>query len=1067
MDFIHLHVHSDGSFLDSTATPEALLAKAQALGMNTLALTDRDSLARAVEFFRLAPRYEVRPLLGVELSCFRGEPERLPRTALLLVENEIGYAHLLVLLNAARLEGPIALPPQVSWREVMANAEGLHLLLGQGESLLAPLLSPEKEGEARSFLGEARQAFGPRLHLELSWHGEQGEASRVRRLLNLGKRLAVPTLVANDVHFLEPADQALYEIVCCIRTLTRRGEPHPAKRSGSNCCLRPAAEMAQAFASCPQALRHTVELAESLRFCFPPFSLRLPHAGLTPQEETGLLRQVCLQRLPDKYPGKRPDARQRLEDELGWIERLGYAGYFLLVWDLVEEAQRREIAVFGRGSAASSIVSYLLHITWVDPLAEGLLFERFLNPERRQDPPDIDLDIDWNRREELMDYVRAKYGAERIVHVGGFATFRLQGALQAVGKALGKGKQEIDQFQREARQGQTCSEEARSWLSLAQRLVGQLHHLTTHPCGFVISRGPVRQELPLAVTPEGVVTQYDMHTLAALGFLKMDFLGSRSLAIVEETLKSAGSDAPAGTALARVRKAGEIPIDDAGAWEMIAKGRTLGVFQLESSGLRSLLMKLQPRSLGELAAALSLYRPGPLQGGMMQPFVRRHRGEEAVRYLHPLLQPILQETYGVVLYQEQVMQVARQLGGLTLGEADILRKAMGEKDAEAIRLLQPRFLEGAQKRGVEERVALEAFTLLEKFAGYGFNKAHSASYAIVAYRNAWLKRHYPAHFFAVLLSTQMGYYPSFVYTQEAVLSGISVLAPDINRSQAACTLENVCPALPSTAPMEEGGKRGESGGIRLGLAYLKDLGPAQIGEILRLRPPGGFTNLEDLCLRLYPLVDRGALAALIQGGALDCLGFNRPTLLARLSRAIRLARDKGSLFAPPEEGPDFHLEPFSPSEEASLSWQATEIYLPNPLALHRAALAPYSPEGGARLRQLKPGSTLKAAAILVHYRLEKTRGGERMAFLCLFDLAGQWEAVLLPAEARRFALRLRARSILLLEGEVVERQGAREFVLRQLTPWNPPEEGGRAPLPDGLRLSAMARVAVPEKMGVR
>jgi DNA polymerase-3 subunit alpha len=918
-------------------------------------------------------------------------------------------------------------------------------------------LPEERADQARALLAEAREAFGERLHLELDWHGKRGEAARIRRLLALEREMGIPAVVSGDVHYLDPEDQPLYEVVSCIRTLSRRGEPHPAKRVGGKRHLRSPGEMERAFSSAPQALHNTSALAERLHFRFPPYALRrLPHSGRTSEAEAALLRSVCLQRLPARYPP--PPARGRATPGL----RTG----------LDRKAGLPRLLPAGAGPGGGSrppghrrlwprlgrFFHRLLPAghTWVDPLQEGLLFERFLNPERGEDPPDIDLDIDWDRREELMDYVRARYGAERIVHVGGVATFRLQGALREVGKALGKEKREIDAFQREVRFGQAQSEETRQWLTFSHRLVGLIHHPTTHPCGFVICRRPVRQELPLAITPEGIVTQYDMYALARLGFLKMDFLGSRSLAIVEETLKrvaSADSGNPTAAGLCttdsssaaagrlpRVTRAEEIPTDDPATWEMIGRGATLGVFQLESSGLRALLQKFRPRNLSDLAAALSLYRPGPLQGGMMQPFVRRHRGEEPVTYLHPLLQPILGDTYGVVLYQEQVMRIGRQLGGLSLGQADILRKAMGEKDEEAIRGLRPAFLAGAAARGVPEDTTRQVFELLEKFAGYGFNKAHSASYAIVAYRCAWLKRHCPAAFFAVLLGTQMGYYPPFVYTQVARLQGIPVLPPDFNRSGAACTMEV------------------EGGGIRLGLAYLKDLGPAQIEAILRERPAEGFRSLEGFCLRLYPLVDRGALVAMIQGGAMDSLGQNRPTLLASLPRAIRLVRVRDGLFAPPEEDglPAFLLEPYSPAEEAVLSWRLTDVFLPNPLELHRSSLGPYSPEGAALLGRARPGSTLKAAAILIHYRLEKTKQGERMAFLSLLDLAGQWEAVLFAGEVKRFVRRLRSRGVLLLEGMVVERQGVREFVVQELAPWTPPGEEALG-LPEGLSLAELAR----------
>lgn len=1005
MEFVHLHVHSDGSLLDSTATTEGLLGGAREMKMKFLALTDTNSLRRAEEFFKLASSFGINPILGIELSYYRQAFLTTPYQMIFLIENEKGFHNLLQILNSAHLDRPLGFPPQAAIEDILNHSEGLFALAGNLQSESSFLLQAEKADQAFQVLEELKEAFRDRFYLELSWHGEPEEKLLIRHLLSWSQRLRAPMVATNDAHYLKPKDQTLYEILTSIRTLSRWKEPHQEKKRLRHRHLCSSLEMKKIYSFCPQALRQSLELAERTCFSFPQPHLQLPNSGLSEKEEMSKLREICFARLAFYYT-KPEKARSRLLHELEMIEKMGYAGYFLLVFDLVEEAKKRGISVFGRGSAASSIISYLLGITLVDPIRENLLFERFLNPARINDPPDIDLDISQGKRKELMNYVREKYGSERIVHVGAFSTFRLRGATREVGKVLGKSKEEIDQWQEALQFGGPASEEGKKWLELSRRLVGLLHSVSTHPSGFVISCGSAREELPLQYTPEGIVTQWDMYSLARLGFLKMDFLGSRNLEIIENALAQCDD---------RLKREG-IPTDDRETWEMIARGETIGCFQLESSGMRNLLRQLQPKNLSDLTVALSLYRPGPIQGGMVQAYIRRHHGNEEVTYPHPTLRDVLEETHGVILYQEQVMQIAQTAAGFSLAEADILRKAMSDKDRSSIVSLRERFLHGAKERGITEKAAQEVFSLLEKFAGYGFNKAHSASYAIIAYRTAYLKRHRPLPFLATLLSTQMGYYPPFVYAEEARLLGIRLLAPEINRSEAHCTVE------------------GDA--VRLGLVFVKGLGPRQIEEILAKRPGGGFQNLEELCSNLKT-IDRRTLEALIQAGGMDSWALSRATLLATLPLALRRARQRTSLFLA-NEGQliDCELHSLSQGEEMELAWQSTGLYTTaHPLELFRSSLRPYEVDASRKISSSRPGSRFLAAAILVFSRLERTKSGDRMGFLSLEDLAGQWEAILFPPELGRFAPLLRPRSLLLLEGEVNEHQRERNFIVKDLRPW--------------------------------
>lgn len=1001
MEFVHLRVHSDGSLLDSTFTPERLLEEAQKLHLETLALTDRDSLLRAVEFFQKAPAFGIRPIMGLELSYFRRKPLRHPHTLLIFAENEKGYANLISLLNSAHLKADGTFPPQVEIEKILKQNEGLCALSGWRESEAGKFVLEDQLEEACLALEELKGAFGERLFLELQWHGEKEEAKLIRELLLLSRKLEIPAAATNDVHYLRPSEDHFYQILNCIRTLTRWGEPHPEKRRTKNRHLRSKSEMERAFAFFPQALHNTLTLAERLQFTFPPYCLRLPHSRR--EKENVLLRELCLKKLPCFYPHPKTGlALQRLEYELSLIEDMGYAGYFLLVYDLVEEAKRRGIYVLGRGSAASSLVSYLLGITLVDPVEENLLFERFLNPERLEDPPDIDLDIERERREELMEYVRQKYGKENVVHVGALNTFRLPGALREVGKVLGRTKEEIDCFQESLHFKRACTEEGQRWVQNAQALEGLIHHVTTHPSGFVITRKPASEEVPLTVTPEGICTQYDMHALSRLGLLKMDFIGSRNLSLIQKTKK-----------LLNFPWLEEVPLNDEPTWNMVGEGDTIGCFQLESPGMRALLRKLKPRSLGDLTVALSLYRPGPIQGGMVDVFILRHHGAETVTHLHPSLKEILGETHGVILYQEQVMRIACEIGGFTMAEADILRRAMSEKDGVKLNSMEKRFLEGSQAKGVSQEIAEKIYALLEKFAGYGFNKAHSASYAIVAYQTAYFKRNFPREFFSVLLSTEQGYYQPFVYVEEAKRMGVQVRLPDINRSSKECTVEE--------------------GGIRLGFSYIKDLGPAQIEEIMRRRPPNGFKNFAEVLRLLHPYLERRAFEALIKAGAMDCFDLTRSTMLASLPYFLQRFRQKNLLLELEEASPSFTLHSYSEESAVHQAWELTGVYLPaHPLEVYGKILNFYLTDLSLRIKELPERSRIKAASLLVLTRWGKTKTGKRIGFLTLEDLSGQWEAMLFSEDLARFAHLLRARSLLLVEGEVQERKGERTVVVKDL-----------------------------------
>ncbi|HEV8631554.1 MAG TPA: DNA polymerase III subunit alpha, partial [Thermoanaerobaculia bacterium] len=813
-NFVHLHLHSQFSLLDGANRLDDALAAAAAAGQPAMALTDHGNMFGAIEFYKKAKKAGVKPILGVEAYMAQGS--RLDRHAdrrssnhlVLLAKNEAGYRNLLRLTTSSFLEG-YYYKPRID-RELLAkHAEGLICLSACLNGEINEQILGRKEKEAEAIAGTYKELFGDDFFLELQDHGiaEQHLANDVLR--RLSARMSVPLVVTNDAHYLKKEDAFAHDVLLCIGTQKTFADPDRLKYASNEFYVKGAEEMHAIFPQDGAAIENTLAIAERCQLDIPMGEFHLPQfpvpAGSTLDEYLGeVARQGLDVRLAElrrrAARGVKLDTpadevyRQRLERELKVIAEMGFPGYFLVVWDFCRHARDNGIPVGpGRGSAAGSLVSYSLRITDVDPLQYGLLFERFLNPDRIS-MPDIDIDFCVRRRGEVIQYVGDKYGRDRVAQIITFGTLAARAVIRDVGRVMGLPYGKVDRVAKmvpemtkslaeAAREVDSLAAEIKSDPEVRQvvevgiRLEGLTRHAGMHAAGVVIAPRPIEELVPLCKTNrDEVITQWDKDVIEELGLLKMDFLGLRTLTVIDDTLK-----------LLRLQgveiELAEIPLDDPEVFRLFCDGRTNGIFQFESSGMKDMLRRAAPSRFMDLAAFNALYRPGPLSVGMVEEFIKRKRGDKKVQYLLPETRPILEETYGVIAYQEQVLRIAVDVAGFTMGEADVLRKAMGKKKLEVMLEQKQKFVEGAKGLGKDPRKAAALWDYIEPFAGYGFNKAHSVAYAMLAYQTAYLKAHYPVAFMAAMLTSEMASKDNVAkYMRECRGMGIAVLPPDVNES---------------------------------------------------------------------------------------------------------------------------------------------------------------------------------------------------------------------------------------------------------------------------------------------
>jgi DNA polymerase-3 subunit alpha len=1021
VSFVHLHNHTCFSLLDGASKLEELIQQAKALGMEALAITDHGVMYGVIDFYKEAKKAGLHPIIGCEVYVApRSRFDKVaglddsPSHLVLLAKNQEGYRNLLQLVSASWLEG-FYYKPRVDLSLLQEYSKGLIALSACLAGEIPTLLLQNKEEEALQKAQLYQNVFGNKnFYLELMNHGLEEQHQVNAGLVRIAKKTGIPLVASNDVHYLRREDAFIQDILLCIQTGKTLKDEKRLHFATDEFYLKDATEMKLLFGDYPEALENTWRIAERCQVDFTFGENHLPPYQV-PEGYTAnsYLKELAVQGLYKRYAEVSSVEKQRLNYELEVIKTMGYSSYFLIVWDFICFAKKKGIFVGpGRGSAAGCLVSYCLGITDIDPLKYDLLFERFLNPERVS-MPDIDIDFCFERRGEVIDYVMEKYGEDRVAQIITFGTLAARAAIRDTGRAMDIPLSLVDKVAKMvpmepgmtiARALEVSSElvemqkedsVVKELLTTAQSLEGIPRHAGTHAAGLVISEEPLANYVPLQRTSEGLVcTQFAKETIEEIGLLKMDLLGLRTLTVINNAVsmvrKSRGKDLDLA----------EISLDDPMVYELLSVGDTIGVFQLESSGLRALLRELKPTTFEDIIALVALYRPGPLGSGMVEDFIKRRHKEVEITYLHPALEPILKTTYGVIIYQEQVMRIASDLAGFTLGEADLLRRAMGKKKPEIISGLRKKFITGAVSNEIEAKIAEKVFDLLEYFAGYGFNKSHSAAYALLAYQTAYLKAHYPVEFMAALLSSVIETKDRVpFYIEECRQRGIEILAPDVNES------------------VEDFIVSGHK--IRFGLAAIKQVGHQAIEAIIKEREKGLFKSLQDFCERVnLSYLNRRALENLIKAGSFRSVHESQAQLLVILQNCI----DQGlawqeqknsqqlSLFDiagvekplnPPIALPE--VREFTEKEILQMEKEVLGLYLSgHPLTEYQELLRDKISITIEELGIEQDKKRVTLAGIITSLRRSVTRRGQTMAYFVLEDLTGSLEALLFPSNFLKF-----------------------------------------------------------------
>ncbi len=1038
-DFVHLHVHTEYSLLDGAARIKDLVAAAAAKGMKALAITDHGSMFGVVDFYKAANKAGIKPILGCEVYVApRTMDDREPGKddanyhLVLLAENEIGYRNLLYIVSEAYTRG-FYYKPRTDKDTLRQYSKGLIALSACLGGEVANAIINRQFDRAGELAGEYEDIFGRgNFYLELQEHGLAEQAGVNRELVKISREKGIPLVVTNDLHYVKKEDAEVQDVLLCIGTGRTVDDKDRMEFGTQEFYLKDAAEMHLLFGEHPEAMANTVEIAERCNIKLDFDKTYLPDYHI-PGGHTveSYLREICLAGLAKRYPAASPEVRERLEYELKVINDMGFPGYFLIVWDFVRFARENDILVGpGRGSAAGSLVAYVLGITNVDPLRYDLLFERFLNPERIS-MPDIDIDFCYEKREQVIHYVINRYGADRVAQIITFGTMAARAAIRDVGRALNMPYAEVDRVAKlipaelgmtldkalengsELRQLYDIDPGVQKLLDMARAIEGMPRHASTHAAGVVIGKEPLTTFLPLYRSSDGVVaTQFPKDTVEEIGLLKMDLLGLRTLTVVGDAVDIIRQTTGQETDIEN------IPLDDTATFEMLGRGDAIGVFQLESSGMRAILRELKPEVFEDIIALVALYRPGPLGSGMVEDFIKRKHGQSPITYLHPSLQPILRETYGVILYQEQVMRIASDLAGFTMGEADLLRRAMGKKKPEVIAGLRSQFVDGAGSKGVASDTAGQIFDLMEYFAGYGFNKSHSTAYALVSYQTAYLKANYPVAFMAALLTSVMDSSDKIAqYIEECRKAGIEVIPPDVNESLVNFTVVG--------------------GRIRFGLAAVKNVGRGAIENIIEARKKEGhFKTFQDFCDRVDSRqVSKRVLESLIKGGAADSLGGNRAQLLAALDNVVESAQKKqkdkengqislfdlggGDASLTPSEIPLPDVPEFPQKELLTMEKEILGLYISgHPLREYEDMLKEKVSHSTAQLTELSDETPVVVGGIISGMRKIITRSGEPMVFMMLEDLLGSVEVIVFPRVFRENASLIKPDAPILVRGRV-------------------------------------------------
>ncbi len=1043
--FIHLSLHTEYSLVDSVVRVKPLVQAVAAAGMPAVAVTDQGNLFSLVKFYRAAQAAGVKPIVGVDCWLQNEADINAPSRLTLLCKDAQGYRNVTELVSRGYTEGQHRGLPVLSPGWFTGHCDGLIALSGGRQGEIGTALLSGDTDLAHRQLDQWQVLFPDSFYLEVQRTGRPGEEDYLHAAVDLAAQRELPIVATNEVRFLQREDHGAHEARVCIQEGRTLDDPRRPRLYSEQQYLRTPREMAEVFSDLPEALENSVAIAQRCNLELKLGDNYLPDfpipEGLTTeayfrqQARTGLEQRLLTLFAEDEsaLTEQRPSYEQRLETELEVIISMGFPGYFLIVADFIQWAKQNGVPVGpGRGSGAGSLVAYALTITDLDPLRYELLFERFLNPERVS-MPDFDIDFCMEGRDRVIDYVAQTYGREKVAQIITYGSMAAKAVVRDVGRVLGQPYGFVDRIaklipfeigmtlqraleQEEALQQLYDDEDnVRAIIDLAQSLEGLTRNAGKHAGGVVISPSKLTDFTPLYCEQgaTGVVTQFDKDDVESIGLVKFDFLGLRTLTIIDWAVQTLNRDRS--SAGASPLDIAQIPMDDSATFDLLKACNTTAVFQLESRGMKDLIKRLQPDDFEEIVALVALFRPGPLQSGMVDDFINRKHGRAKVEYPHPDLEPILQPTYGVILYQEQVMQIAQVLAGYTLGGADLLRRAMGKKKAEEMAKQREVFTAGALQHGVEEKVASSIFDLMEKFAGYGFNKSHSAAYAMVSYQTAWLKTHYPAAFMAAVLSADMDNTDKVVtLIDECRDMKLDVVPPNINVCEHRFTVQG-------------------DGTVVYGLGAIKGVGAAAIEGIHEERQNNGlFADLFDFCRRIdLKKVNRRTLDALIMAGALDVFEQNRATLMASLPKALRTAeqqnRDQNlgqdDLFgvaASTEHGPAAYEQATDWDDEQRLTNEKQTLGL----YLTGHPIERYLPEleqvVSARISELKPerDQTVTVAGLIIAMRTMNTRRGDRMAFITIDDRSGRIELAVFSDIYQRFRDLLAKDRLIVVEGEV-------------------------------------------------
>jgi DNA polymerase III subunit alpha len=1059
-EFVHLHVHTDYSLLDGACEIGELTAEAARQKMPAVAVTDHGNLFAAANFFHQAATCGVRPIIGCEVYVAPDSHKNKSADAersnhlVLLCENDEGYRNLIRLVSTGFLDG-FYYKPRIDHELLSKHSSGLIALSACLRGEVTEHVMEQRYDQARASAYRLQEIFGKHnFFLEVQDQGLDIDKPVNQGIVRLAKETGIPLVATNDCHYLTCSDAHAQEVLLCIQTGKTMSEPNRLRFATDQFYFKTAQEMAQVFRELPDALSRTMAIAERchvkidrVQSPFPEF--QVPEGATTDSYFERVVREGFAERAPQlERLAKDGHLRhplavyeQRLSAEIEMIKKMRFSGYFLIVWDFIRYARAQGVPVGpGRGSAAGSLVSYALRITDVDPLQYDLLFERFLNPERIS-MPDIDIDFCMRRRGEVIDYVRQKYGEQNVAQIITFGTMAAKAALKDVGRALDMPYGDVDRLAKlvpnqlnitldEALSGQSqlaaqrdSDVRVKELIEVALRLEGLARHASTHAAGVVISPRPLMEIVPLyRSSRDEITTQYDMNALERIGLLKMDFLGLTTLTVLDDAValikENRGVDI----------KLSELPLDDGETYAIFSRADVSGIFQFESHGMREILRRYQPTRLEDLTALNALYRPGPIQGGMIDDFIARKHGKKKVVYDLPELEEILSETYGVILYQEQVMQIANRLAGFSLGEADILRRAMGKKKREEMAAQREKFLSGCAARKVPAKKAEKIFDLMAEFAGYGFNKSHSCAYALLAYQTAYLKVHFPVEFMAALLTSETGNTEKVVkYIHEARGMGIRVLPPDVQQSSLYFT------------PIGED--------IRFGFAAIKNVGENTAKAICEARAArGDFPNIYGFCAAIESrFLNRRVLESLVKAGAMDCFGASRAQLFSAIEDAMNHGQKMehqrtvgqhglflgGGSQSPPDSEQNFLPEAEEWSEDQQLAGEHAVLgfYVSgHPLDKYTGRLRDLGVVELGALEQKQNGEDLIIAGIIVQTRPMRSRRGARWAICRLQDQTGGVEVLVFPEAFQRYENMLKGATPLAIRGRVNMEDAGLRFV---------------------------------------